>query len=76
MTQALVRSILLILWLINWNAKTKSNSKDLAGVFELSRIVQTVQKQPNWQENEILSNELIPLFKRSPFCFRLNTVML
>ena len=44
-------------------------------MFELSRIVQTVQKQPNWQENEILSNERIPLFKRSPFCFRLHTVI-
>ena len=42
--QDLVHSMLLISWLTNWNTKTKSNSKDLAGVFELPQIVQTVQK--------------------------------
>ena len=53
----------------------KANLKTRGTAHELSQIVQTAQKQPNWQKNLILSNELISLFKWSPFCFRLNTVM-
>lgn len=54
----------------------KSNPKTRGTAHEPPQIVQTAQKQPNWQKNLLLSNELISLFKRSQFCFCLNTVII
>ena len=47
---------------------------DTVGV-ELPQIVQTVQRRLPKVENKILSNKLISFFKRSQFCFSLNTVI-
>ena len=43
---------------------------------ELPQIVQTVQRRLPKVENKILSNKLISFFKRSQFCFCLNTVII